>query len=193
MPPQVILIWHLISLWKTSNIWTSGEVHESYLLHGGKGCLKAVFAKLQKYFDDKLVLFSAPGLSSLFVLRDTIPSVFKLVDDNDDDGMIQNISKAIHRECKNLVHDKNKYTIRVDKQTGINSVSATIISVLGSAVRQSLVQTAINSYWEYHHKCSHKSANTTSNWTWYYPWQEKPCATISWSWYLLLIRWTIVI
>ena len=56
--------------------------------------------------------------------------MFKLVDDNDDEGMIQNISKAIHRKCKNLIHDKNKYSIRVDKQTGINSVSATSISLL---------------------------------------------------------------
>ena len=103
-----------------SNSWTSSEVHENYLLHGGKGCRKAVFAKLQKHFDDKLVVFSAPGLSSLLVFRDTVPSLFKLVDGNDDDGMIQNISKAIHRECKNLLHDKNKYTNRVDKQTGIN-------------------------------------------------------------------------
>ena len=109
-----------------SNIWTSSEVYENYLLHGGKGCRKAVFAKLQKHFDDKLVVFSAQGLSSLLVFRDTVPSVFKLVEDNDDNGMIQNISKAIQRECKNLVHDKNKYTIRVDKQTGINSVSATL-------------------------------------------------------------------
>ena len=69
-------------------------------------------------------------LSSLLVFCDTVPSVFKLVDDNDDDGMIQNISKAIHEECKNLVHDKNKYTIRIDKQTGIKSVSATLISLL---------------------------------------------------------------
>ena len=105
-------------------------MHENYLLHGGKGCRKTVFAKLQKHFDDKSVVFSAPGLSSLLVFRDTVPNVFKLVDDNDDDGMIQNISKAIHREYKNLVHDKNKYTIRVDKQTGINSVSATLISLL---------------------------------------------------------------
>ena len=29
------------------------------------------------------------------------------------------------------MHDKNKYSIRVDKQTGINSVSATSISLLG--------------------------------------------------------------
>ena len=113
-------------------------------MHCGKGCRKAVFAKLQKHFDDILVVFSAPGLSSLLVFRDTVPSVFKLVDDNDDEGMIQNISKAIHRECKHLVHDKNKNTIRVDKQTGINSGSATLISLLGNAVRPSLVQTAIN-------------------------------------------------
>ena len=45
------------------------------------------------------------------MFRDTVPSVFKLVDYNDEDGMIQNISEAIHRECKNLVHDKNKYVI----------------------------------------------------------------------------------
>ena len=114
-----------------SNIWTSSEVHENYLLHGGKGCPKeAVFAKLQKHIDGKLVVFSAPGLSNFLVFRDTVPSMFKLVDDNDDDRMIQNISKAIHRECKNLVHDKNKYTTRVDKQTRINSVSTTLISLL---------------------------------------------------------------
>ncbi len=81
-----------------SNIWTSSEVHENNLLHGGKGCHKAVFAKLQKHFDDKLVVFSGPGFSILLVFRDTVPSVFKLVDDNDEEGMIRNISKAIHRE-----------------------------------------------------------------------------------------------
>ena len=31
-----------------SNIWTSSEVHENYLLHGGKGCRKTVFAKLSR-------------------------------------------------------------------------------------------------------------------------------------------------
>ena len=54
------------------NIWTSSEVHENYLLHGGKGCRIAVFAKLQKHFDDKYVVFSAPGLSILLVLHDTV-------------------------------------------------------------------------------------------------------------------------
>ena len=63
-----------------SKIWTSSEVHENNLLHGGKGCHKAVFAKLQKQFDDKL---AAPGLSSLLVFRDTVPSMFKLVDDTE--------------------------------------------------------------------------------------------------------------
>ena len=87
-----------------SKIWTSSEVHENCLLHGGEGCRKAVLAKLQKHFGDELVVFSAPGLSSLLVFRDAVPSVFKLVDDSDDDGMIHNISKAIHKECKNLVH-----------------------------------------------------------------------------------------
>ena len=91
---------------------------------------QSCLAKLQEHFDDKLVVFSAPGLSSRMVFCDTVPSVFQLIDDNDDDGMFQNISKAIHRECKNLVHDKNKYTIRRDKQTGINSVSATLISLI---------------------------------------------------------------
>ena len=70
------------------------------------------------------------------MFRDTVPSMFKRVDDNDDDGMIQN-SKAIHRECKQLVHDKNKHTIRVDKQTGINSVSVTLFS-LSLSVRKSV-------------------------------------------------------
>ena len=93
--------------------------------------LKSCLCKtVQKYFDNKLNVFSAPGLSSLLVFRNTVPSVFKLVDDNDDDGMIQNISKVIHRKCKNLVHDKKKYTIRVDKQTGINYVKATLTSLL---------------------------------------------------------------
>ena len=63
---------------KKSNIWTSSEVHENYLLHGGKGFCKAVFAKLQKHFDDMLVVFSSSGLSSLLVFHDTVPSVFKL-------------------------------------------------------------------------------------------------------------------
>ena len=48
-----------------SNIWTFSKVHENYLLHGGKGCCKTVFVKLQKHFDDKLVVYSALGLSSL--------------------------------------------------------------------------------------------------------------------------------
>ena len=66
-------------------------------LHGGKRCCKADFAKLQKHCDEKLFVFSALGLSSLMVFCDTLPRVFKLVDDSDDDGMIQNISKSIHK------------------------------------------------------------------------------------------------
>ena len=30
-----------------SNIWASNEVHENYLLHGGKGCRNAVFSKFR--------------------------------------------------------------------------------------------------------------------------------------------------
>ena len=67
-----------------SKIRTFSDVHESYLLHGGKGCRKAVLAKLQKRLDDKLIVFSAPGLSNLLVFHDTDPSVFKVLEDNDD-------------------------------------------------------------------------------------------------------------
>ena len=56
----------------------------------------------------------------------------KVLEDIDDDRMIQNISKAILKECKHLVHNKNEYTLCVDKQTGINSVSATLMSLLES-------------------------------------------------------------
>ena len=50
------------------------------------------------------------------MFRDTDPSVLKVLEDN---GMIQDISKAILKECKHIVHNKDVYTIRVDKQTGI--------------------------------------------------------------------------
>ncbi len=193
MPPQVILIWYLISLWKTS-------LATSQIFGHLARCMKTIYCMVEKdaqsclcktagAFWWQIGCFLSPGLSCLLVFHDTVPNVFKLVDDNDN-GMIQNISKAIHRECKNLVHDKNKYTIRVDKQTGINSVSATLISLLEnlsdnpwfklpSIVIGNIITNAVT------------SANTTSNWTWCYPWQEKPCATISWSWYLLLKWWTI--
>ena len=101
MPPQVNLmafdklVEDIIS--NKSKIWTSSEVHENNLLHGGKGCRKAVFAKLQKQFDDKLVIFSAPGLSSLLVFRDTVPSMFKLVDDSDNDGIL--VKKSVKILC----------------------------------------------------------------------------------------------
>ena len=57
---------------------------------------------------------------------------FKVLEDNDDDRMVQNINKAILKECKHLVHNKNDYTIHVDKQTGISSFSATLMSLLES-------------------------------------------------------------
>ena len=47
------------------------------------------------------------------MFRDTEPSVFKVLEDNDDDGMIQNISKAILKECKHLVHNKIEYTFHL--------------------------------------------------------------------------------
>ena len=132
MPPQVIPTWHLISLWKTS-------LATSQIFGHLARCMKTIYCMVAKDVA-KLSLQNCRSilmtnwlfslLSSLLVFCDTVPSVFKLVDDNDDDGMIPNISKAIHEECKNLVHDKNKYTIRIDKQTGIKSVSATLISLL---------------------------------------------------------------
>lgn len=78
-------------------------------------CTLKLLAKLQKPFDDKFVIFSTLGISSPWVFRDT---VFRLVDD-DDDFMIKNISQTIHREYKNVVSDKDKYTIRVDRQMGL--------------------------------------------------------------------------
>ena len=51
-----MLVEYIIS--NKSNIWTSSEVHGNYLLHAGIGCRKDVFS---------------PGLSSLLVLRDTVP------------------------------------------------------------------------------------------------------------------------
>ena len=54
--------------------------------------------------------------------------------------MEQLISKTILKECKHLVHNKDEYTIHADKQTGINFVSATLMSLLeripGSNCRQ---------------------------------------------------------
>ena len=91
---------------------------------------KADLANLQKHFDDKLIAFSAPGLPSLLVCHDTDPGVFKVLEDNDDDGMIQSMSKAILKECKHLVHNKDEYTIRVDKQTEIIIIGNTITSAV---------------------------------------------------------------
>ena len=62
----------------------------------------------------------------------TDPSAFKVLEDNDDNGMIQNISKAVLKKCKYLVHNKDECAIFVDKQTEINSVSATLMSLLHS-------------------------------------------------------------
>ena len=45
------------------------------------------------------------------MFRDTDPSVLKVLEDN---GMIQDISKAILKECKHPVHNKDVYTIRVE-------------------------------------------------------------------------------
>ena len=42
------------------------------------------------------------------------------------------MSKAIFKECKHLVPNKDESTIRVDQQTGINSFSATLMSLLES-------------------------------------------------------------
>ena len=52
----------------------------------------------------------------------TDPYVYKVLEGNDGNGMIQRISKAILKNCKYLV---DQYSILVDKQTGINSVIAT--------------------------------------------------------------------
>ena len=90
VPPQVM-------------IRTFSNVHESCMVV--KDATK-LSLQLQKHFDDKFIVFSAPGLSSLLVFRDTDSSVFKVLEDNDYDGMIQSISKAILNECKHLVHNK---------------------------------------------------------------------------------------
>ena len=102
-----------------SKIWTSTEVHEAYLLHGVKYTIELSFPQ-QKHFDDKLVLFFAPGLvSSLLVFRDTVPRGFRLVDDNDDDVMIKNISKTIHKECKLLYLIKTSTQSRCISRQGL--------------------------------------------------------------------------
>ena len=49
-----------------SNIWTSNEVHENYLLHVGKGCPKAILAKLPRSILMTNCLFSLLKNSPVF-------------------------------------------------------------------------------------------------------------------------------
>ena len=98
-----------------SNIWTSSEMHENYIAWWQR-MPQSCLCKTAEAIDDKLVVFSAPGLSSFLVFRGTVPIVFKLVDNSDKDGMIQKSVKQFTESVKILCMI-NKYTIRVDKQT----------------------------------------------------------------------------
>ena len=107
-----------------SNIWTSSEVHENYYCMVAKDATKLSLKNSRSILMTDW-LFSLLQVSSVFwcfVILFQVCSNLLMT--------MMTMEKGIHRECKNRVHDKNKYTIQVDKQTVISSLSATLISLL---------------------------------------------------------------
>ncbi len=95
MLPQA-LIRHLISLWKTSLV-TNQRFGLSVM------SMKAIYCMVVKDAAKLSLQICRNTLLTTRLFRDTDPSVFKVLDDNNDDGMIQNISKAIFKRSVNIL------------------------------------------------------------------------------------------
>ena len=100
-----------------SRVWTSVEIHKTYTTHGGTNLSRAQFIQqISDVFADDLLIFSSPGLTNIFLFRNTASKLLRLVEEEKDDKSTELVAKQTVKECKELNGNKSIYNTRIDKK-----------------------------------------------------------------------------
>ena len=95
-------------------MWTSKELHDSYLEKGGTESNKSRFLnKIVSLLQSEVHVFHSPGIAPLLIHKKKASSMFKLVashDEEDDNNDVKSVAKKIQQEIKAMTINKSNYT-----------------------------------------------------------------------------------
>jgi len=118
----------------SSGFPNSVELHEAYKEFGGDRLTRRLIVpNLCERFGDELVVLKSPGLADIVSLRSIAAKCMRLVQDEDDDidVTINKLCKVIRHEVKLITLDKDCYDTRVNRQECRETVSDTLMKLLG--------------------------------------------------------------
>jgi hypothetical protein len=117
-----------------SHIWSSTQLYKHYLQNNGNQLTRsALVQKISEYFGKDLLILSASGVANILVFQSTAHSVLKIEEDcDDDDHVIRSVGKKIMKETLSLPKTDNEYFTRLDKDSTLDEISPTLLSLLGN-------------------------------------------------------------
>ena len=115
-------------------IWNAVELYRVYLSYDG--CLltrtQLLIEKLKKYYGDDLLVLSSPGISNIVLFRGKASSLFNVTDEDtgDLDAALSTVSKQVKHEVKEIILDKTNYSIEIDRDSTLETISDTVMNFL---------------------------------------------------------------
>ena len=104
-----------------SRLWNSDHLHHLYQLLKGKILSRrALLLQTKEHFSDEIAVLSSPGLASTVVFNHDATTVLNLLkvpeDDQEKETSIENLSKKIVSEVKQIKFDCSRCDIRITEK-----------------------------------------------------------------------------
>ena len=119
-----------------SRLWNSVQLHHLYQLLGGKILSRrALLLQIKEHFSDEIAVLSSPGLASTVVFNNdatTVLNLLKVPEDDQEETSIENLSKKIVSEVKEIKFDCSHYDIRITEEDMSTYVSPTLMDLLAA-------------------------------------------------------------
>ena len=118
-----------------SRIWNASELFKTYTDLDGSSLTRRVLVKeLVNQFGDEIVVLSSEGISDIIAFRDMASKTLRISNEPEDDRdyIISKASKHINQELKNIDLDSSHYSIHVDMEQCMDTISKFILDLLAN-------------------------------------------------------------
>ena len=114
-----------------TKVWSSIELHNDYRALGGKIDTRWRFTeKIKKYFGDKIIVMSSPGIADIVLFKDEASNIFKIEKSDDQEVDTRKVAQKIIAEISEMEVDKDSYKTRISTDSVIHEVSPTLTRLL---------------------------------------------------------------
>ena len=114
-------------------IWSTPELHELYIRHGGTESNRYSFScRFTQLMQSNILAFTSPGIASVFMPKGKASSLIPLIEDDNEDDMeihIKAVEKRIKTEVTEMLLDQSHLT-KVSSNTLFDECNESLTSLL---------------------------------------------------------------